>query len=643
MASDDDKTLTGNTHSADAPNRRKIGHYEIVAELGRGGMGTVYRAYENSLNRYVAIKELAPHLAGDQELIARFAREAKSVAALNHPNIVHIYYTGDDNGLPYFVMECIEGDTIADLLAQGGVFESKQAANMMLQAAKGLAAAHQRGIIHRDIKPSNLMVDAAGTVKIADFGIALARDIGGDNLTTTGHFVGTTGYISPEIFKGHTVDARSDIFSLGVVLFEMLAGRKPFDDDSPMGQMLQVVEQPAPELHELNPEVHTKLQQILARMIAKQPEQRYQDCDELANDLRHYLADEPLEANATGHHAHPRPSRRGWLLLPLLLLATGAAGYWWRAPLSAALQNTASQFGLTDNHKALEVAAEPNQEPSTVKNEPSAPNQEPSAPNQEPSAPNQEPSAPNQEPTAINQQPTAPNKALSTTVLEPSALNQEPSAPNQEPSASTPKPLVAHNLSAKDGSAPTNSVRPATPKATTATHRAAGNNQASNPTHTVMPTSQPVSATQQPAAPAPTATVMVIRGDPQLAGTLRQMLTSAAHDRGLTLLDHAFIAELEQTDNAGALSLAKARQPVLHAGGRYLIIANATTLEAEALEYYGQHDTLYTANITLTGYDLLQRQTLGSWSKTVRYTSLNASSKTRTAAYAMINELVGSF
>src|SRR5690606_8178997 len=166
-------------------------------ELGRGGMGTVYRAWEPSLNRYVAIKILAAHLADDEALVGRFAREAKAVAALNHPNIVHIYTTGETEGLPYFVMECIEGETLADLIREKQRLAPKEAVRYLLEASSGLAAAHDRGIIHRDIKPSNLMISASGTLKLTDFGIAQARDMG-DKLTTTGQIVGTTGYVSPE-------------------------------------------------------------------------------------------------------------------------------------------------------------------------------------------------------------------------------------------------------------------------------------------------------------------------------------------------------------------------------------------------------------------------------------------------------------
>ncbi len=557
MTDDNDKTLVGNTPREEAPEQRKIGHYEVVAELGRGGMGTVYRAYESSLNRYVAIKELAPHLAGDDELVARFAREAKSVAALNHPNVVHIYFTGEDNGLPYFVMECIDGDTIAGLIAERGVFSPLEAVKMVLQAAKGLAAAHEHGIIHRDVKPSNLMVDGDGTLKIADFGIALARNFGG-NLTTTGQFVGTTGYISPEVFKGQTVDARSDIFSLGVVLFEMLAGRKPFDDDSPMGQMKQVVELPAPDIYSLNPAVDTVLQQILERMLAKEPENRYQHCGELTDDLRHYLAKEPLDKAAPLAETKASPLRYGWLLL--LLLSVGSAGYWWRAPLADVFMHTA---------------------PVTI----------------------EEPSF---SPASAAQEPPVTASEVNNLFKDPSVKPERISGEASNPHTAATKATVTESPSFT----PVNTVH--------------------------------VNTDNTPQATAPTDTVIIVRGDPALALELRQMLSQSVRTSGLTIIDGAFIAGLGGPANANLPVVSDVRNRVMNAGGRFLVMANTVTLGAEPLNYYGQQDALYTAQLSLTGYDLVTRTQLGTWGKPVRYTNLNAGAKTREAADAMVDALTQS-
>ena len=274
--------------------KTRLGHYDIVAELGRGGMGVVYKGHESSLNRYVAIKVLADSLAHDEGVKERFLREARSMAALNDPHIIQIYYIGEDEGQPFFVMEFVEGESLGTLLKREHKVAVGPAAKIIYQTALGLATAHDKGVIHRDIKPGNLMVSSRGSIKIADFGIALSNQDMSKKLTSTGEFVGTPGYLSPEVCLGHQVDQRSDIFSLGIVLFEMLAGRMPFTDESPLGLMLEVVRAEIPDVRQLNGEVDEKIAWILSKMIAKEPADRYQSCHELAEDLlAHPLVSKP--------------------------------------------------------------------------------------------------------------------------------------------------------------------------------------------------------------------------------------------------------------------------------------------------------------------------------------------------------------
>jgi predicted Ser/Thr protein kinase len=253
-------------------------------------MGVVYKGYEPSLNRYVAIKVLAESLAHDASVKERFLREARSMAALNDPHIIQIYFIGDDGGQTYFVMEFVDGESLGSLLKREGKLKPEQAAKIVYQTAQGLATAHDKGVIHRDIKPGNLMVTSRGAIKIADFGIALSTQDFSKKLTSTGEFVGTPGYLSPEVCQGKPVDQRSDIFSLGIVLFECLAGRMPFTDESPLGLMLEVVKAEIPDVCSLNAEVDAELSRILAKMVAKDPADRYQSCHELIADLaRHPL------------------------------------------------------------------------------------------------------------------------------------------------------------------------------------------------------------------------------------------------------------------------------------------------------------------------------------------------------------------
>ncbi len=263
---------------------KKFGHYEVTAELGRGGMGVVYKGYEPSLNRKVAIKCLAKHLLDDEDLVERFTREAKATAALNDPNVIQIYFIGKEQGQPFFAMEYIEGQSLDDILKGGNSLSVAHAKNILKQACMGLAAAHKLDLVHRDIKPANIMITTDGTLKIVDFGIARTREYG-DKLTNTGEFVGTPGYLSPEVCIGQEVDERSDIFSLGIVFYEMLAGKVPFENDSPLGLMLEVVQSDIPDIRALNKKVDKKTSYILNKMIAKSPDERYQTCNDVIKDL----------------------------------------------------------------------------------------------------------------------------------------------------------------------------------------------------------------------------------------------------------------------------------------------------------------------------------------------------------------------
>ncbi len=294
----------------------KLGPYNLIGTIGRGGMGVVYKGFETSLNRFVAIKMLADALVNDAGVRERFVREARSMAALNDPHIIQIYSVGEDNGCPYFIMEFVDGESLSSLLTREGQLHAEQAAKVVYQTAQGLAVAHDKGVIHRDIKPGNLMITSRGSVKIADFGIALSHQDMSRKLTTSGEFVGTPGYLSPEVCLAKPVDQRSDIFALGIVLFEMLTGKMPFTDESPLGLMLEVVKADIPDVRALNAEVDPELSRILSKMIAKEPADRYQTCHELAADL----AKHPMLAKGGALGLKPMPTA----LEPIRRSATSA-------------------------------------------------------------------------------------------------------------------------------------------------------------------------------------------------------------------------------------------------------------------------------------------------------------------------------
>lgn len=263
---------------------KNLGNYKVIGKIGQGGMATVYKAHELSLNRVVALKVLSPQLSEDKAYIKRFQREAQAAARLNHPNIIQVYAIGEEQGIHYFAMEYIKGKSLAHIRKEEGVLTPENAIPVIRQVAEALAEAHKAGLVHRDIKPGNIMIDAAGRAKVADFGIAFVS-YANTKLTRDGSIIGTPEYLSPEQCEGKTVDQRSDIYSLGVTLYELLSGRTPYEADTPVSMLMKIVKGEFPPLQEVNPNVPDSLRIIVEKMMKKNVRERYQRMEEVIKDL----------------------------------------------------------------------------------------------------------------------------------------------------------------------------------------------------------------------------------------------------------------------------------------------------------------------------------------------------------------------
>jgi serine/threonine protein kinase/tetratricopeptide (TPR) repeat protein len=284
MQTDDDKTQGMTVISAETV----VDHYQIIRKIGSGGMGDLYLAADKTLNRHVALKFLAHHLCASADCRVRFKREAQAAAVLDHPNIVLPYDVGEFQGRPYFAMQFVEGQSLRELMKQSEV-PIIRAIDIAIQTCDGLRAAHEHGIIHRDVKPSNLLVDSEDRVRIVDFG--LASIAGAAQVTTAGSRLGTVGYMSPEQVKGETIDHRTDLFSLGIVLYELIAGRNPFAADNEAAVHHRLLECDSEPLLRYRSGIPPGLQEIINRSLEKDPALRYQSAADMMADLKRLQRD----------------------------------------------------------------------------------------------------------------------------------------------------------------------------------------------------------------------------------------------------------------------------------------------------------------------------------------------------------------
>lgn len=316
------------------------GRYKVLERVGSGGMAEVYRARDELLGREVAVKVLSERLSQDRSFVERFRREAQSAANLNHPNIVSLYDYGSEGSSYYIVMEFIEGRSLAEIIAEDAPLLPERAAEIASDVAAALERAHSSGIVHRDIKPGNIMVTSSGQTKVTDFGIARAIGPGDQTMTQTGMVIGTASYLSPEQAQGDPVDARSDVYSLGIVLYEMLAGRPPFAGETPLAVAYKHVREDATRLSDVNADVPPSLEAVVMKALSKNPANRYAHAGEMRSDLERFrggqtvqatpaLEDRTTVAGAVGgtqvmrrtemYESEPEPERRAGLYVAIAL------------------------------------------------------------------------------------------------------------------------------------------------------------------------------------------------------------------------------------------------------------------------------------------------------------------------------------
>jgi serine/threonine-protein kinase len=310
------------------------GRYRLEAKLGSGGMSTVYLARDQTLDRPVAVKVMHREMSEQADQLERFRQEARSVAKFSHPNVVSVIDAGEDGGHPYIVFEYVEGETLKQRINRNGALDAQEAIAYAIEIARGLAVAHARNMVHRDIKPQNILIDAEGRAKLTDFGIS--RQLEQDGMTATGRVLGTTDYVAPEQAMGRKVDPRTDIYSLGVVLYEMLIGQVPFAADSQVGVAMKHVNEELPDVQRRRPDVSAAVALVVERATAKDPAERYQQVSEMIDDLSTALEVEAARAGSTTGEATsvldavPPPKRKlsgrarwSWAAILALLLVAG--------------------------------------------------------------------------------------------------------------------------------------------------------------------------------------------------------------------------------------------------------------------------------------------------------------------------------
>ena len=587
-------------------------------------MGVVYKARDESLNRFVAIKVLNDQLTEDSTFLQRFVREAQAAAGLSHPNIVQIFFIGEDKGHPYFVMEYVSGRSLDQLLRAEGRIDNPRASQLILQAAHGLAAAHDKGIIHRDIKPANLILDDRGLLKIADFGLALPVDAQ-TQLTATGMFVGTPGYLAPEQCAGEKVDHRTDIYALGVTFYLLLTGTPPFRGDSPLALLRQIMDTEPADVSSLNPNVDAETRRILGRMIAKDRAERYQSCHELVADLDEYLATRGVRSMTAG-----------------LATRTASTSPQLAAAMAAPTQAIDSRANSKPDAQSAETMIQSKAESPTLPDAPLV-------------APPTQPNA--VVPTVVAQPRRSTSRALvvvvvvalvllvgggigaavfGTRVFRSLKARWQPKSP--DPVSSEPQQKTATVSPA--ATPPDGVLLSQTIKLPVAATDSKGSESVPPPADTTRATVNASSQARPPAvekhqtAAAETTrrsragVAIAATGDPALLGAVSTVLRTELEAAGIEVVDAQTLPATEDLLRGGGASAGRLIDRLSSEGYAVLLLARIDATGQRELSYYGRHDTAYSSRVTLTAYDLATGRPFGSsGTATLEYTSINADSE----------------
>lgn len=649
----------------------KISHYTIVSELGRGGMGVVYKAHEESLNRYVALKVLGEHLADDDSYVQRFLREAQSAAKLNHPNIVQVYATGRDGDHHFIALEYISGSSLQKMLRDQGKMEARKAARIMLQTAAGLEAAHDAGIIHRDIKPANILLTDRGLVKIADFGLALLAG-GASRLTATGMFMGTPGYLSPEQCLDRDVDHRTDIYSLGVTFFEMLTGGIPFKADSPLALLRQIIEVEPPDVRDLNPEVDEATRSILKQMMVKDKNQRYPSCRELIADLQQYLegtgsSREEVSGVTAGTSAAVRPQAAATVSTdPTVRVSVSSPPPPTAAPTAVMAEASPVQPAQTAPAPAYSTAPTVMAPSGTVTPPPPPITPPPPAPRPSAAPPVAAPPPPAlelvQTPPPARRAPVALIVAAvailgvlgvavaagvawktglfsraSASIATRTTTGEGGGTPAASGLATSSSTATARTEELEVGGSGTGTAGQLQAEADPSTGTAQGGatdqqvaqvaplkpkhpeqGQAGSTVSSGRPAASTGSKAKPPAAAPPARGVAVVAvGERLLAGEAESFVEGALNQAGIDLVAEQGLPGAAEGDPR---ALAETLRP--HA--RYLVLIDAELLGERQLQYMGRYDTAYQARLQVRAFDLQTNTTVGpTLNERVEYTQLN--------------------